>query len=687
MRQGMTCARRHLSERQVAIGLLLGVFVLFAAAQAFWLAVDRRPVAEERHFLAAARLARAMRGDAAGALYPAAGPAAPYPPLVAWFSAPWMAVFGCTADVAVLTLLPFAALLLWSAWRVGRRFAGPLAAAAGAALLLAFHHFVDVEPRYEAYTFINEYMLDLPQSAFAALFLLCLLRFCEQPRRGAALSLGAVAGLGALIKVSFPLYALIACAAVLAEPGRRPAAAACRRLVPAVLTAALIAAPWYVLHGADVLAYLRHHEFNAALALRDGHPAPGSAAGLLYYLSAARWMLTWPFCILFLGAAAVLAVRRPPGWRLAAAGVVLSAVVLTALCGKSWRFLTPVLIYPALTIVLAVEPLSERRVSAGPRRATVLAAAGIILAAGLHMLSMHGLGAPHRQVAGRPVRVAPSAEDWCIPAVMDRIASRREPGRLLHVSVAPFLRRFRHAALAQEAMERNLPFASGPEWQVRGPGWAPALARSEFILLKSGYNGPSRFVPHRREIAAWLEQRLGGSVVAAGWYPLPDGTRGRLYHNTAAAAQRSLVLPPTNASASGEEAEAVFGGYVALTDWNVRVCADSVEVRCTWRCLRTPEREYRPFVQVREGWLNQAARDYMPGQGLHPVHMWEPGGGLTEVYTLDLPGDGAAPDWTIWIGWRRGWRRWPVAADKRPTLLRALRLGAVRDVVRQGGNG
>lgn len=684
----MKTEQRH---RQPGFRILLVAFVFFAVAQTVWLAIDRRPVTEERHYFAAARMAHALRGTDIGRAYPETGYHSPYPPLPAYYTGAILAVAGCRADVASLSLLPFAWLLLWAVWKIGRVFFSGEAAAAGAVLVLCFHHFVDVEPLYAPYTFINEYMLDLPLSALLAVALYFLIRQLRTPvvesalrademrsesaryngerddhserRDWTPLFLGLTVGLAMLIKVSTPLYILVAAAGLLLE-GYRSRSGWLSLWLPAAIAAA-VALPWYLLHIGDVAGYLVEHEFNAGLALRDGMPAVGSAENLLYYLKALQSMLSMPFVVLVVVSTLLIAVVRIPGRRLIVSGMVLSYLVLTVLWGKSWRFLTPCLVYPALAAAAAADIAGRR---AGTRRAIVY---GLVAAALLRMTFMYGAGPAATTEQGNIVRLASVKNDGGIERIMQDILRERDRDTLLRISVSPYLRRFRHVSFMQYALEHDIRMAWESEWRIRTGEWREELERSEFIITKTGYAGPARYVPHRAEIQDWLQARRGDSVQLVKEYPLADGSLARLFKQDrkfsnwrrlpAAGPQRPLVN---------------FDDSILLTDCSVTTAGSNILVNCTWQAVSIPDREYRLFMQLRNGRRNIVARTFTPGDGLYPLIDWKKGERLTERYTMPLPAGRRAEDCELWLGWNRRFRRLPVKSSAFPELMNAVHVAA-----------
>jgi 4-amino-4-deoxy-L-arabinose transferase-like glycosyltransferase len=648
-------------ERFFSVALWV-VFALFALSQYLWLRWDQRPLVEEHHFIKAAHIAHALRGDAMGGEWPDYAHLVPYPPFVVHYSAAWLALFGCTADGAILTLLPFAGLLLWATWKVARYWLSPPAAFTATLLLLAFHHFAVIEPRFPPYTFLKSYLLDLPLSALVAATLYFLLALLRDPRPKYEWLLGLAVGLGALTKITYPLYLLIAGAALQAEGLR--ALPNWKRFRRPLLLAAAIAAPWYLRHLGDLWRYFAEREFQSDWAMQCGMPEIGSVTGWLYYQEKLRDIMTQPMVILTFMVVLVLVLSRRNGARLLGVGLTASYLILSCFYGKSERVMAPSLLYAAL----ACGALVDLAPLAALRGAIAISLIGF---AAYRMVWSHGWIAGFGPGAVRPplFESAPVRQDWSLSRIMTDILRHREPTLLLRVGVVPYLGYFGHHALLQYAHEHNVRMAGDPGWRLRTPEWQAELERCEFILTKDGDNGLARFTPYAPEIERWVAARTNAPLSLLGLYPLPDGSTARLYRQTPVFSSWQRIP-----AAAAPATQINFADRIRLSAWRLSREGRQVVLECDWRCAARIKREYRFFVQLRRGRRTLYDAIFQPGAGALPVDTWEPGMALRERYALTLPPEIGPEALDVWIGWFRGYRRLPVRAAVAPVVLNAVRL-------------
>ena len=643
------------------------VFFFFVCLQCIWLALDQRALVVERHFLASAQIAHEWRHDSVGAQYPEHGDISPYPPLLAYWSAPALALAGVNGDVAVLTLLPFAWLLMWSVWKTARLFMPNNAATAAAAMALAFHHAMVIEPNFPPYPLAKEYLLDLPLSAMVACTLFLAIRVYQNNSLRYQISLGLVAGLGALTKVSYPLYAVVIMAAVFTgmPAPRQPKQ---RWIIPAI-TALAIAAPWYFQHVPDLIRAFARHEFNPAWAAECGMPPVFSTAGLIFTGRLLLRLMSIPLAIVACIAFAGILILRPGGWRLLAAGALFSLVVILPIWGKSERLLAPLVLFPAIATGLAA--------SLPPQPALRSIATGVcILAAVARITVMNGfLPGSWLNALALPAQseVAPTRNDWAANAILDDIERHRDKSLLLKVAVPPYLGRFRHSSFHQKAGERGLRMAPESEWNIRSENWLHDLEASEFIVTKTGYQGPARFTPNSDAIASWLKEQAGSTIKKIADYPMPDNTTAVLWHH-----ERTISTWSRLTGNRPREFLAVFGDNIRMLGYEIQRKPEHLELRFQWWCDTPPDNDARLFIQVREGYHNLAKASFTPGSGLYPTALWQPASGLDETYILPLPSTCRAGDFDVWAGWHRRNKRMPVRDSIFPLFIKAVCIGKTR---------
>jgi 4-amino-4-deoxy-L-arabinose transferase-like glycosyltransferase len=652
-----------LPERWRFPALLFAVFAVFVVLQGRWLHIDRRPVAVEMHYFAAARIAHALQGTVTGGGFPSHPPLSPYPPLIVYYTAPFLALFGIRADVAVLTLLPFAGLLMWATWQIARMYFTRESACVAAIAVLCFHHFLNREPSFPQYNFLNQYLLDLPLSAVVSLTLLLLLRIARGGTTGHTLALGLVLGCGALIRVNYALYLPVLLLSVCIEEkcGRE----FWKRLVKPVLLGAVVAAPWYGLHAPDLFNDFFRREFNWDCAARYGLPPILSFEGWTYYGPIVRSMLSWPLTLAALLGILGIALTRKKGWKLVLSGCVFSYVLLSCFYSKNARVALPCILFAAFGTAGLVETLRPRLHH--------LAALGITGWALLRMIHFAGaLPVAHRLMEGDRTAVQPAATDWRVGDIMKDIVRTHDTNVALRISVVPFRLHFRHASFLQYALEHDLVVAADAEWQLRSDRWQEELDLSEFIITSDGDNGPGLFLPHKAEIEEWIRERRGTSVHRLACYRLPDGSEATLYRH-----DRQLPAWRYGQPSPARKPLVRFGPQVALSDYSLRREGEELVVTCEWQAMGTPRKEHRLFIHLRQDRRNVASPTFMPGKGLLPLHIWKQGLVINEEYRLALPREWKDQTYEVWIGWYRRFHRLPVRNAELPSFFNAVNLGHI----------
>jgi hypothetical protein len=645
-------------------------FILYAVLQVGWLAADERPAVEQRDFARVVHWGHVLRGDALGAVYPVTGDHVRHSPFLTVWTAPFLALFGCRLDVAVLSLLPFAALLMLAVYGIARRYVSSTAASIASLLALAFHHFAVVEPLYPAYAFLKEYKADFPLSALvAATFWGMLgLRDCASRRRIAAVAL--IAAVGMLTRVSFPIFVAVLATALWIDGIRD--GATWKRIAYALALAACLAAPWYLFHAAGILRYFVEREVNPDWALHTGMPEFSTLANLLFYLRGIRNMISLPFIALGAMGLLLMLKRRSRGGGLVISGLLIMYGVLTILPGKSVRFVTPFLFLIAMPVAGIIDAMQTpfRRGAVG---------ALILLLACSRMLCMNGV-VPDAGGRGDRVlsEVAPMADDWSIGDILDDALRAKHGIGVLRIAVVPFLGHFRHDAFAQIATERDIRLRRESEWLIRGDAWEAELSRAEFLVTKSGSNGPELYSPHGVAVDRWLAGPEGSAFSVVGCYALPDGTEAILHQQEVSASQAWRMLPE---GAGRTNVVAQFGDAIVLRAVESWREGGQLAVRCEWESMGRPKQDYRFFVQFRKGMRNAITKSFTPAAGALPTGVWTPGLRLIETYHIPLPQDDDT--YESWIGWHRGLMRLPIQQAHAPIFWRAL---ALRSTLLLSGN-
>ena len=638
--------------------ILAAFFCYFVFLQIAWLHLDNRPIWEKRHFFTAAKLANVLGDTEAGREYQH-NRHEPYPPLVTTFTAPLLALTKCNSDVAIISLLPFAFLLLWTVWRLCRIYFSDYAAVTGAMCALCFQHFAVIELQSPPYSFLKGYLLDLPLAAMVALTLFMLITLIRQNSRKNQILLGVIMGLGALTKINYAIYFLIIIGTVLFSI--TDIKTLWKRLRIPCITALIIAGPWYILNSKYLAADLFYREFNAEYALTCGMPPVFSISGFLFYLFELPKMISPPFTILLTGALFYVMMRRTNAWKLVTAGVFLSYFVLTLFLGKGPRVIGPCMIFGCIAIAAAVDTLHSAKL-----KATILYT--ILIASMLHISFMNGFGPGLGHNAGIPFQMlAPVFENWKIDQIMQDIDKYRDPSLLKRVSVVPRTETFNHNAFTAHALENGTRLFAESEWLLRTLNWKDELNQTEFIITKTGDNGLSRYIPNRKLIDEWIDARIGSSLHLKETYSLPDGSIAKLYkHDRTFPTWKILQNPSTN------NPVAVFGKNIALNNYSIDREEDRLILTCEWTCIEPLHKEYKLFVYVLQGIKHIANKSFVPGTKLKPTTGWDKDFCIQEEYTVPLPSDFKDEKCEIWLGWFRGFNRMPVRRTDLPDCLNAV---------------
>ena len=644
--------------------LLSAVFCLYASLQVGWLTVDDRAIVEERDFIRVAHWGHVLCRDALSGVYPSGGGYVRHSPLLTLWTAPLLALFGCRADVAVLSLLPFAALLVLAVYQIALRYLSRATSAVAAVLVLSFHHFAVVEPFYPAYSFIKEYKADLPLSALVAATCWAMLVLHERASRRAIGLAVLTMVVGMLTRISYPLYVAILAAALWVE-GRRDGRSWVRIAV-ALGIAFCAVSPWYLFHAAGIVRYFTERELNPSWALHTGMPEFMSTANLLFYARGLRNILSWPFLIVASLGLLLLLVRRARGIGFIVSGLLITYWILFLLPGKSIRFLAPCLFFVALVVAA---PLDALRGAFCRHVAVTL----MVTAACIRMLCMNGVVPGYDDISGiSNAELRPVKDDWCVGRIFKDAVSAHQRGAVLRIAVVPFLGHFRHGSFEQEALEQGIRLRDESTWLIRGDAWREELKQADFLVTKSGANGPPLYAPHREDIDSWLKTESGAAFGVVGRYALPDGSEAVL---------RQQRIPPASewrihASGMSTNVVARFGDAIVLRSVQSWREGDRVRIQCEWEATARPRRDYRFFVQLRKGRRNAETAGFVPARGAHPTGTWRPGLHLIETYEVLLPHDTGQEDYTVWCGLHRGARRLPISEYQGDVFRRAMRIGS-----------
>lgn len=285
-------------------------------------------------------------------------------PLISLLPLPLYALMGPSYEAARLANLPAMGLLAASLYGLGRKFFSPAAGALAAALALAL-------PMTAALSKI--YFVELWLTAFTAAFLW---RWAESETlrdRAEAPRLGALAGLGMLTKVLFPLAIIGPLALTLRE--RKASFAELEAPLKVLFAvASALALTWY----GPNLVYIAGYTVRASAGDIAAHYAVRSPlhplALLGYWNAMAHDGFSYAFVLMLAGALWALGaarVRAEPGLRFALAWLLPPLLVASLGQSKELRFAAAALPGAALALAGALDILTRGR----PGRSALFAAA------------------------------------------------------------------------------------------------------------------------------------------------------------------------------------------------------------------------------------------------------------------------------------------------------------------------
>jgi hypothetical protein len=282
-----------------------------------------------------------------------------YPPLVSWVTDAFYAALANEAIwVAVLSNVVFIAILVFATYGIGKMLWNPWVG-----LLSAL--FVVTTPMLV--TAFKEYMLDAPLTAMVTLAIYLLLRSDGFSSLRYSVLFGAVCGLGALTKWTFPfavaLPVAVSAGFAIARSISERSLSRVRKLALAALVALLVAEPWYFPNRTVIWHSLRYNGGEAGV-LR-GSPPVASVASVVWYFwnLVANQLYLVPFLFLLAGVVFLFLNRDFRRRNLVPTLTIVGTYIgFTLLRNKDARFTDPML--PAVAILatswLAYIPLRAR---------------------------------------------------------------------------------------------------------------------------------------------------------------------------------------------------------------------------------------------------------------------------------------------------------------------------------------
>lgn len=546
-----------LERRIVRWGLLWVLIAHQIAVSAVWLALDTSPPGWDQSIplVKSLMLQRAFAADGLRGLsyaFPAVDRW--QPSLLGLSMLPAYALGGVGPDVAVAVNHLAVVVMALALYGLGCRLAGPAAGlvavfAAGTMPLL--------------FGLSRQSYPEFGLAAVTTGSLYCLVRSEDLRRRAAGVILGVGLGLGALLKMSAPVFLMGALLVSLIRrsraaapsgraPGSRARATLALDLAAVALPAALIAAPWYVPNLASGLAYASSAAYGHVATLENFGPV-WSPLTLVRFLDLfVAWGPSYYYGLLLIALFAVPAVPGPSPVRpLLVASVTGALVVFSTAVNKDIRYLAPVL--PSLALLLgdrlarAWEPWPR-----GWRIALLL-----VPLANLYMISFTTPGTWHDRPGVMATIVSglgagfftypPRTADWRTEEIV-RALDRHADGMTAFGQPVSVLVTTNHRAFHKDlfnyvslSLGRAYRFEPLPHYDP-DPNLAAmlrALERAELVVGTSGWQGPAYASRWNSEIHGRLDRGELPFVRVPVAIRLPDQSDVLLYRRVARERERS----------------------------------------------------------------------------------------------------------------------------------------------------
>ncbi|HLG13522.1 MAG TPA: glycosyltransferase family 39 protein [Blastocatellia bacterium] len=434
-----------------------------------------------------------------------------YAPLVHIATAAIFLVFGASRLSGIGANLISLALLLasvsWIFRRLYSRGESSRLSSVLPALLVACYHF----PAW----LLHDAFLDYPLMALVAASFALLIRADDFRNRRYALAFGAVAGLGALTKQTFPFFFILPALYVAARVIRSRDSRAILNLALAAIVTAGIAAVWYAPHFNDVIAIYRTNQI-AALNENEA-PMFSFRSNIFYFHTLIGTQTQLPFGLLFIaGLISSLARRRRESVMLYL-WLLSGLLAFTLVANKDVRYTVPVL--PAAAL-LSVCWLPGGRASGRVRARRVLkpavaalialwALAGFFNAQWPRDGSGYYIDTPEirwmvlaRNYYGTDHR--PSNDDWGVPGIVRAVTQ--------------------HAQLVNSVSQGGSARAPSPEETVSPTTRASSQAPTLGVVVNLPYLNPSSVALYARLMSS---RRAGPPVITVDWVVV-DSARDRL---------------------------------------------------------------------------------------------------------------------------------------------------------------
>jgi len=609
-------------------GLTFIILSLFFVGSTFlWLKLDRSPPSwDDAYYLSKSLLLYDAFADGglAGLSKQFLHGMAAKPPLIAAVPTPVYWIAGRKTRAAYAVNLFFLLVMFGALYWLGKKYASPRAGfiamfIAGTMPLL--------------YGLSRWFLVECGLTAIVCLAVCVIAEWNEFDGAGKGFLLGAICGLGLLMKMSFPLYVLIPM--LYFAIGARTSALRVKTLMALVVPAIVLALPWYFFNFRSVLGTaLKAGSAGAAQVYGTGEAF--SWSGVSNYL--ANLFNAGP--ALYFGILAVLMVafaRAIPatGRR----GLLLCALwaspVLFLVFGhyRDLRYAAP--LFPALALALAI--LIETALSNQGMKTGVVACALLVLPLLSMVQTSFGIFGNRRFEMGGLLFVAPRLDyarmydpaGWPQQEILLDMyrAAKLAGGERKSVILGTDSVRFNADNFQLPAIRNKLPFdITTTAYQTDPAALLAVLNSTAYFIYKEGgeaqaanFNGlGGAALKEVRESGRFVELPIARA--------LPDGGVAHVFAN-----RESNRFIQTGAFLSTAldgipSCNITFGGKLQLAGLSLLHTNEGLEVKLRWRSLKPVDRDYWCFVHVLDP--NGKIVGYLDHQILNgdpPTRMWKVG--------------------------------------------------------------
>lgn len=440
-----------------------------------------------------------------------------YPPLTYLVTGAGNMVFGLHQDWPQLSLILYVVMALLAVASIARELFHNYLVTVAAPLFFALFPL--------AAHFSRIYDLDYPLTALVAAAIYALIRSRRFDERRWSIAVGLLVAAGLLTKWTFLVFFLPAALAIwFLFAANRWSKARTINITIVLVVIAVLAGPWYLDHYAAIIR-------SAELTRQNNFSVPTeqllSIKNILYYWRAMSSGISWPALLVAVGGLAWLGWKRHRGAIILAGWVLIPYLVMTfVFYSKESRYIMPV--FPALAIAAAgfLATLPRRlAMIVGTALTFILLVVWTDTSWGTRIFPNYiyrfkGLDSTYgyQKIAPSNPRYGftyPTAYQTAIkdiPPVIKMDAIEHGKGnRQIVVAVVPNSIFLSERSLRWFGSLIKLDASYRISRELRQASWASHLDTVDYLVTKTGEQGPAVFAPHLDEIAA-AEAQLGNSV-------------------------------------------------------------------------------------------------------------------------------------------------------------------------------